>query len=304
MEMGIGFDEGRRRSRKIILAGVAMAIAAGAGSFWFLSRVQDQASTQVEAAKVSVVVAARTIAARKPIEAGDLVVREVTADPTTQQGIYNDPTSLVNRVPGVTILAGQLVTSNLFTFGSEVSGGLAILGPEEKVTPESPNWRAVSLTVPDERAVAGMVVAGSTVDVFMTASVILPQALLTGGQYYADKSTKITYQDVPILARNGNMYVIKVTDGVAEEITHLAAAGNVQFSFALRPGEDTRIVDATTLGETTNIIIERYGLPIPQVYPRADSTIPVGAPPTIPSPAPSAATAIVASPAPSASATP
>src|SRR5258707_300197 len=96
VEMELGIVEGRRRSRKILLAGVVMAIAAGLGSFVFLQRAQDHSAGEVQAAKVSVVVAARTIAARKPIEAGDLVIREVAVDPTNQQGVYADPTKLLN----------------------------------------------------------------------------------------------------------------------------------------------------------------------------------------------------------------
>ena len=60
---------------------------------------------------------------------------------------------VVGRTPGVTILQGQLVTSNLFTF-SAGAAAVAILGPDENVTPDWPNWRAVSIAVPDDRAVA------------------------------------------------------------------------------------------------------------------------------------------------------
>jgi hypothetical protein len=35
----------------------------------------------------------------------------------------------------------------------------------------------------------------------------------------------------------------------------------------LRPEGDDRTVDLGGYGETTNQIIEKYGLPIPQVYP-------------------------------------
>src|SRR5204863_2001661 len=76
--------ETRTRSRKLIVAGVILAVCAGLGSFVFLQRAQTNAEVQVP--KVSVVVAARTIAARKPIEAGDLTVRQVPADPTNKDG--------------------------------------------------------------------------------------------------------------------------------------------------------------------------------------------------------------------------
>ena len=61
-----------------------------------------------------------------------------------------------------------------------------------------------------------------------------------------------------ILSKAGTFYVVKVTEQVAEEIAHLQASGNSSFSFALRPDTDNRAVDATKLGATTNIIIQRY----------------------------------------------
>ena len=44
----------------------------------------------------------------------------------------------------------------------------------------------------------------------------------------------------------------------------MQAAGTTTFSMAMRPDADERMVDATELGTTTNRIIEKYGLPIPE----------------------------------------
>ncbi len=88
---------------------------------------------------------------------------------------------------------------------------------------------------------------------------------------------------------------MKVPIATAEEISHLQATGQTQFSLALRPPDDTRPVDASKLGETTNLIIKRYGLPIPEVYPGSGA---VAAPAPTASPAPSG------SPTPSPSASP
>ena len=74
----------------------------------------------------------------------------------------------------------------------------------------------------------------------------------------------MTYQDVTILARKDQFYIIRAPVDVAEEIAHLQATGAATFSLALRPLEDQRQVDATALGETTSKIIQKYGLPIPQ----------------------------------------
>ena len=55
----------------------------------------------------------------------------------------------------------------------------------------------------------------------------------------------------------------------------------------LRPDADTRMLDVSTLGATTNRIIERYGLPVPETYPKGDG--PIASQPPIPAitPAPS-----------------
>ena len=93
--------------------------------------------------------------------------------------------------------------------------------------------RAIAITVPDDLALGGMLVPGQTVDVFVTAVVNINDPT---GKYVVDRSTKITYQDVVILARTGSFYVIRATLPVAEELAHLQATGSATFSFALRPG--------------------------------------------------------------------
>ena len=127
---------------------------------------------------------------------------------------------------------------------------------------------------------------------FVTAIVTVPTELVESGKYMTDRSTKITYQNVLILAREGAFYIIRASLPVAEEISHLQAVGSATFSLALRPDTDLRPVDASKLGETTNRIIEKYGLPIPEtVSRRARGPVATPAPrprrhPPSPSPSP------------------
>ena len=64
-------------------------------------------------------------------------------------------------------------------------------------------------------------------------------------------------------------------------------------SMALRPDIDQRPVDASKLGETTNRIIEKYGLPIPENYPVGNEPLatlpPLPSATPFPTPSPSAA---------------
>jgi Flp pilus assembly protein CpaB len=190
----------------------------------------------------------------------------VPIDPTNANGIFSDVTKVIGLIPGVTILADQPIYTNLLA--SETRGGqFSILRPGETLAPESPLWRAVSVSVPDDRAVGGSISPNDHVDIFLTATVLVSQDLLDAGRFYTDRSTNIVYQDIEVLTKTGPNYILKVPLSVAEEISHLEAAGQTLFSLALRPAQDTRTVDASRLGETTNLIIERYGLPIPEVFP-------------------------------------
>src|SRR5207247_3076261 len=120
----------------------------------------------------------------------------------------------------------------------------------------------------------------------------VPDTTRPEGLFYSDMATKITYQDMVILGRAGTQYILRASLPVAEEINHLLATGTVQFSAALRPDQDVRYVDVSKLGATTNRILQKYGLPFPQIYPVPGATIkpqgPVATPTPPPSPAPAA----------------
>ena len=151
--MEMEYKDPSRRGRYIVIIGVILAVVAGAAAFYLISTAQQQAG-QAGLQRVSVVVALQTIPARKIIEAADLEVREVPLDPTNEQGIVSTPDRVIGRVPAVTILAGQMVTTNLLASSSE-GGQFSVLGPDESVGPDTPVWRAISMTVPDDRAVGG-----------------------------------------------------------------------------------------------------------------------------------------------------
>jgi len=322
--MEMEYKDPSRRGRWIVLLGVVLAIVAGAAAFFLINNAQEQAGTSGRKT-VSGYVAARPILARAPIVNEDITLRNDIPLDGTNGGAIADPTQLVGRLLAVDVATGQLLTSNLLASGT-AGLGFAILKPEETVAPDSEAWRAVSITVPDDRAVGGVLGAGMSVDVFLTASVTVPEAPLAlpaapGGLgapgasaapaatpaprvsllagYESGESTKITYQGVKILSRAGTYYILKVPLVVAEEISHLQAAGSAPFGLALRPDQDQRILDVSALGATTNRIVQRYGILVPETYPTLGGPVPSSPPiPAItPPPAPDAG----ASAAPSAS---
>jgi Flp pilus assembly protein CpaB len=303
--MEMEYKDPSRRGRWIVVVGVILAIAAGGAAFYVINQAQQQAG-QAGLQKVTVVVALQTIAARKIIEATDVTVREVPLDDTNAQGIVSTVDKVVGRVASVTILQGQMVMTNLLASSSE-GGQFSVLGPDETPAPSGMPWRAISVTVPDDRAVGGLLQPNQTVDVFVTATV---NVLTDSGSglpkegWYTDKSTKLSYQDMLILAKSGTFYILKAPLDVAEEISHLQASGSAAFSLALRPDVDTRLVDASILGTTTNKVIVRYGLPIPVAFPPVSGPVPTPKPTPKPTPEPSPGSSSGSSASPSASPSP
>jgi Flp pilus assembly protein CpaB len=255
------YNDNSRRSKYIIVLGVAMALLAGGGAFFLINQAQQQGSGGA-GELVPVVVAARSIPERHTITPADLAVAQVPVD-LVGTGTFSDPSKLLARISAVAILPGQPIAANLIASTAE-GGQFSILKPDETISPDSPAWRAVSITVAPDLAVGGLLQAGMNVDVFLTATVAAPASAEPSGRYVTDKSTKVVYQDIEILARDKDFYVIRLPEQQAEEILHLQATAAVTIGLALRPSEDTRTADATKLGETTNLIIARYGLPVPQ----------------------------------------
>jgi len=278
--MEMEYKDPSKKGRWIVLLGVVLAVVAGASAFYLLNNAQQQAGSS-GLKTVEGYVAAQPILARKPIVAEDLLLRKDIPLDGTNANVISDERQLIGRLLAVDVAQGQLLTSNLLTSGT-VGLGFAILKPDETVAPDSEAWRAVSITVEDTRAVGGVLGPNMSVDVFMTASITVPEvppvvstdpaatprpAVSRLDGFESGRATKITYQGMRILARAGTSYVLKVPLVVAEEISHMQAEGSVQFSLALRPDQDLRILDVSAFGATTNRILQRYGLPVPEPWP-------------------------------------
>lgn len=256
-------DKNSKRSKLYIAVGLIIALIVGGVVFVALRFGNMAAPPAVEMR--SVVVAARDIASRKPIEDGDVVMRTVPAD-ATNAGAYTRIDDVLGRISGVTITTGELITRNLLA--SNTSGqAFSILDPGQSFDPTGPDLRAVSVTVPDDRAVAGTLQAGQRIDLIVTMALNpelgqpAGQAAQTQAQFVPGPSTKVTLQSMTILARNGSIYILRADLATAEQIAELQAAGG-QFTMALRPDQDSRV--AKTTGSTIDSLINEFHFPYPE----------------------------------------
>src|SRR4051794_38983054 len=140
----------RRRRRFVIIVGVLLAVVAAAGVYYLVSRPSGQAPK----AQQTIVVAAKDIPARTTITSDMVRTDTVDQDPALAT-VLADPTRAVGSVSAIPIKAGDPITLSMLGIGS--AGGINILGPGETIGPDTPDWRAVSIEVPKDRAVAGTV---------------------------------------------------------------------------------------------------------------------------------------------------
>jgi Flp pilus assembly protein CpaB len=264
-------DPGARRRRLLFIVGVTTAVVAGLVAFQ-MSQGAGAAAAPPKTQKV--LVATHDVPARSIMASADVVVRDVPQDPSLAMAMV-DPTAVVGRVTTVPLVSGQVVYPTVFV-GTTEGSGFSILSPDEVVTADSPFWRAVSVSVPKDRAVAGTIMAGERVDLFVSVRMqVMVFDPLTG--IWAEKptvdgfqtgdSTKLTFQDLEVLEAEPDegLYVLKVDLHQAEQINHDAKVAPGSFSLALRPDADTRQANPGEFGETNDSLITRYLYRVPQL---------------------------------------
>ena len=311
--MEMEFKDNSRRRTLVLVVGVLLALAAGAAAFMLSSQGTEEAPTTFPTRDI--VVAAAEINARDTIETQMVSVRPVPIDDTNATA-FTDRDLVVGRVAAIPITQFQPITPNMLTT-STGRGQIAILAENETVSPDSPIWRAVSLTVPPDRAVGGLVGDGQRVDLIATfpIAVELPLDDTTGqpaatdpetGEplpFTAGSTTKLMWLDVQIISHpeDTSTYIIRTDLQTAEEVAHAQNQG-AAFTMVLRPDLDTRDVDRSNYGETTDTLLTRYNFRVPELidgvaYPQPiafPSPFPAEpylspAPDTLPSPSPDVA---------------
>lgn len=274
--MEMEFKDNSRRRTLVLVVGVLLALGAGAAAFMLSSQGTDQPAETIPLRDV--VVAAGIISERDTIQVDQLTTRSVPLDATNELA-FNDPLDVAGKIAAIPIFENQPITPNMLAQATGV-GQVNILKPNETVEVDSPYWRAVSLTVPPERAVGGLIAVDQRVDVIASMRWELGGGLVdpetgepvtdpeTGEPvaFLAGTSTKPMWLDVEVIGRpegNPELYILRMDLQQAEEVAMAQAAG-AQFSMVLRPAVDTRDVDRSSYGETQERLMERYNFPIPE----------------------------------------
>lgn len=267
-------DKNSRRSKVYIAVGVIVALLVAATVYIALqaSGLTNQGAVEMR----QVVVAAAEIPGRKTIAETDVVMRSVPVDPINETA-FTSIDQVLGRVVSVPVSPGQLMTPNLLA-STDAGATFSILPPGEEFDPSGPDLRAVSMTVPDDRAVGGTLQPGQPVDLIatltvnpITAGTDTPAPPAEGEEQtptpdgeaprLSGPSTKTTLQQLDILVRNGTLYILRTDLATAEKITELQAAG-AQFTLVLRADEDDRT--AETEGSTLDRLLEEFEFPVPE----------------------------------------
>lgn len=226
-------------SQGLLALGAVAALASGLLTYQYIQFVRATASAAPPT--VAVVVAARDLPPRTRLSADDLRIAAI--DPAFRpNGAFGAPAELVGRVTATPLAANEpLLPGKLITAAS--GQDFSLLAPGERVTPSSPDSRALSISVPDASAVGGALKAGDVVDILVAGRL--------GTDPTVDIAARIAFTQVEILSRNQTIYTIRVDAGDAEKIAYLDASG-ATLRFLLRAPGDQR--PARTTGADATVV--------------------------------------------------
>jgi pilus assembly protein CpaB len=242
---------------------VLIAILAGAGTYVVSSQSKAEAPPPV--ATTDVLVATRDLPSRSAITPADVKVQKYPVELAPPSALTKADEALGKIVQqplsaGEPILPGKFAPAGVVSF--TVFPPNAQPAPGVPIPAGTPDYRVMTITVADSNAVGGAVQVGDIVDVLYTFT-FDPSKYFTGSvdaNRLADIATKITLQNLSILARAGAVYTIRTDAQTAEQIAYMTAAGGTT-TFLLRAAQDQRQV--STQGGTFAPVYKRFAFPIP-----------------------------------------
>jgi len=255
-------DGSRRRARLILIVGVALALVAGVGTFVYASGAKSDQPVAVPT--VSVLVAAREIPAKTTLTAADVKLQEFNLEAKPALAMTKADEAL-GKITIQSISVGEPILPTKFADPKNPSFVVipaSFIGPDGAPLANSPNFRAMSITVTDANAVGGSVQPGDLVDLVFTLQ-FDPATKLSRPtpQQTVDFSAKIILERLPILARLASVYTIRVDTLTAERIAYLQSSGG-QIAFLLRAPKDERA--SGSIGATFVDVQRTFGIKIPE----------------------------------------
>lgn len=280
----------KRRARLILILGVLLALVTGAVTYTVVSGAQSGAPAQ-EIPTINIVVAARDIPARTALTAADLKLAKM--DPAVAPpASLKDPKDVIGKILVQPVYVGEPIIAAKF---APTERAFTVFPPGVEVQPGSPAYRIMTLSVPDNNAVGGIIVPGDNVDIMYvfqfdpcaklqigtgatagtacqtgataviggTPGTTAPQQSTTTPQskITSDTVAKIILGPVLILARNAAIYTIRVDAALAERLAYIQSGGGT-LQFLLRAPTDDRA--ANTTGATFSSIYTQFKFPIPE----------------------------------------
>lgn len=255
-------DGSKRRARLILIIGIVLAVFAGVGTFFYASSAQTTTAPVIETTPV--LVAAREIPAKTAITAADLKVQQYNVDAKPPAALTKAEDA-IGKITIQSVGIGEPLTPAKFSDPKNpafVVIPATALDANGAIRPDTPNFRAMSITVADAAAVGGVVQAGDVVDILFAIQ-FDPQRFLRSPrpEQGSDFSAKIILERIPILARLNTVYTIRVDAATAERIGYLQASGG-QMSFLLRAPKDERA--SGTTGTTFGDVQREFRIKIPE----------------------------------------
>lgn len=265
-------DRTKRRARLILIAGFVLALLAAVGTYLIASGSQGSAPAAVPT--TDVLVAARDIPPKTALAAGDLKAVKINSDAVPAAALRADQqVSVVGKVVTVPIQAGEFILSG--KFGTTAGATFTVFPPNvtaevgQAIPPGTPNYRAMSITVPDQFAVGGAIQVGDVVDIMYTLNFdpnkyFRAQPGVVPGSPQdtraTDFSVKVILEKVPVIARTLAVYTIRTDAATAERLAYLTASGAV-LQMLLRAPADDRAV--RTEGATFEPMQQAFGFRVP-----------------------------------------
>lgn len=228
----------RRRARivqrSLLAFGFFLAIASAVLTYYFASRAP--AIEGPVTVNTQVLVARRDIPVRTVVTADDVMVVQTTAG-VVPAGSLREPGEAIGRIATQPIAQNEIIHASRFT-GSATTG-FAIFPEGQQPSGSAPDFRAMSMHIPDSQAVGGTVNAGDRVDILFSITYV-PDQIGLGPGAGQDFAARILAENIAVLARDQTtLYTFRVEAAQAERIAALHASG-AQLHLLLRRSDDTR----------------------------------------------------------------